>query len=188
MDLENFKRWHWMLIGLLVGILWAGVRLFYGYSLETESREDAQSQFEIALLATPKDPVHSPNSDDGNLYLTDIKIYPAVKDDGPEIRRTQRPPAPAPRRGRQPSFTIQWPWIKTPTTAKSAASPPATAPTEPPSIAASSEPASKRAPDRMVNWITGVVHSRSITFNPKTRQRTLASNERAIPFRYKATI
>ena len=44
MDLENFKRWHWMLIGLLVGILWAGVRLFYGYSLETESREDAQSQ------------------------------------------------------------------------------------------------------------------------------------------------
>ena len=47
MQIEDFKTWHWVLIGLLVGVLFGGVRLAQGPWYDMEGLETAdQGQFE----------------------------------------------------------------------------------------------------------------------------------------------
>ena len=173
MDLEHLKRWHWLLIGLLVGALWSSVRLFYGYNLDSDNPESG-ANFEYALVATPDALVHL-GTDEGRIYLGDLRVYPAIKDDSPDILGTHQaapPPRPAPR---------LWPWFSRPATNK--AKPPA----EPPPVSATT-PEPKPAGSRQVNWVTGKVYSYRYMKDPKTGRTVPDPTPKALPFIYKASI
>jgi len=77
MDLQDLKRWHWMVIGLLAGILWAMSQLFYGFLPDGET---VGGTFEMMLMTTRDAPAFV---DFSNVYVTDVQIHPPVTDDGP---------------------------------------------------------------------------------------------------------
>lgn len=81
MDLQDLKRWHWMLIGLLAGALWGWSQLSFGPQLSGGSYEG----FEHDLLATRESPAIR-NSDDGNMCIIDICVHPPVADETPDTR------------------------------------------------------------------------------------------------------
>ena len=79
MDLQDLKRWHWMVIGLLAGTLWAMTQLFYGFLPDGET---VGGTFEMMLMTTREAPAFV---DFSNVYVTDLQIHPPIADDGPAM-------------------------------------------------------------------------------------------------------
>ena len=79
MDLQDLKRWHWMVIGLLAGTLWAMTQLFYGFLPDGET---VGGTFEMMLMTTREAPAFV---DFSNVYVTDLQIHPPIADDGPVV-------------------------------------------------------------------------------------------------------
>jgi hypothetical protein len=79
MDLQDLKRWHWMLIGLIVGGLWAASRLFYGPEVEDG---ELFSFTEHAILAR-KDAACPAGPDTGSVWLTNVVVHPPMRDPSP---------------------------------------------------------------------------------------------------------
>jgi hypothetical protein len=69
MGLEDLKRWHWAGIGLVVGLAFGGVRVFYGPDLDSGvvRRLNTARQFERGLIQPP-------NARD---KINDVVVYPA---------------------------------------------------------------------------------------------------------------
>ena len=84
MDLQDLKRWHWMLIGLIAGALWAGSRLFYGINIDDGDPENQTGTFERVVMATKEAPAFVDFIDNGNVYVSDLKVYPAMPDNSRE--------------------------------------------------------------------------------------------------------
>jgi hypothetical protein len=101
MDLQDLKRWHWALIGLLAGALWAGSRLFYGVELPNDDTAGSlQQDFCWFLAATEKVPAMV-RDEASYVYLSDLQVHPVMPDTTPEGR------AAAARAGGKPS-RVQW--------------------------------------------------------------------------------
>jgi hypothetical protein len=96
MDLQDLKRWHWMLIGLLAGGLWAWSQLSFGPQVEGKTFDG----FEHDLLATKESPSIR-GWDEGNVCIIDICVHPPVTDETPDAKTV-----PATRRTVTPK--IQW--------------------------------------------------------------------------------
>jgi hypothetical protein len=50
MQIEDIKRWQWVLVGLLIGGILAGSRLFYGYTIDTANRRNSGIPFETMIV------------------------------------------------------------------------------------------------------------------------------------------
>jgi hypothetical protein len=97
MELQDLKRWHWMLIGLLVGALWSATRLFYGPDVDGTT---VTTQFEHALLARPG-ALQFVDLDEGSIRLMHLRVGPPVVDETPEARA-------ASAKGIADSGKVQW--------------------------------------------------------------------------------
>src|SRR4051812_30289908 len=70
MGIEDFKRWHWMLIGLVIGLLMAYMRtsMITPDEQTTYRRGISAAEF-VTNLSRPK-------TGNGYQWLTDIVVYP----------------------------------------------------------------------------------------------------------------
>jgi hypothetical protein len=90
MDLQDLNRWHWALIGLLAGALWAGSRLFYGVELpHDDSASTQQRNFLRFLTGSEKTPAIV-FDEQSNIFLSDLEVHPAMPDTTPQGRAAAR--------------------------------------------------------------------------------------------------
>jgi hypothetical protein len=101
MDLQDLKRWHWALIGLLAGALWAGSRLFYGVELPNDDTASTQQHNFTRFLAGSEKAPAIVFDEASNVYLSDLQVHPATPDTTPQGR------AAAARAGGKPPM-VQW--------------------------------------------------------------------------------
>ena len=97
MELQDLKRWHWMLIGLLAGTMWASTQLFYGFLPDGRT---IAGTFERVLTATEKSPAYIDFFETGVVYLSEIQIHPPIMDESPSEK--------TPTEKNQPAPQIQW--------------------------------------------------------------------------------
>ncbi len=95
MDVADFKRWHWVAIGLMAGLVLSGMRIFFGPAYrDSTARTLSQEQFESALLRPAlsmqvRNMVLHPPDKAGNCWVTgdfsEIKSYagPGGDNEGP---------------------------------------------------------------------------------------------------------
>lgn len=73
MGIENFKRWHWAIIGLIAGLAMAYMRTAVVTPDETSTYRRGISSFEFAS------DLNRPKTSNGYDWLTDITVYPPVE-------------------------------------------------------------------------------------------------------------
>lgn len=91
MQLENLKRWHWIVIGLLLGLLVAGVRSVLGPDFDRGTDRDLQNQLALHILnprhtrAEMEHPATNPSPKDRaaghRAFFDKIIVHPPLKDD-----------------------------------------------------------------------------------------------------------
>ena len=97
MGIENLKRWHWIAIGLVLGLVLAYSRLWVGNDSGEAGRSLGQTQFEWGL--------HAPAYMGQYPVITDIVVYP--EESGVTlIRMMRREP-----RVSNPRELVYEPWI-----------------------------------------------------------------------------
>jgi hypothetical protein len=107
MQIESFKTWHWMLIGVFVGLLFGGVKLWQGPTFDVDSQDSLdQPSFEHALLAIPERSQTTLVQQyrkqlPGDYLVTGLTVHPPSPDDpkvywvsGWEFRVTPQRPDP----------------------------------------------------------------------------------------------
>ena len=78
MDIENIKRWHWGAIGLIVGVLLAGSKMFYGVDYDGHSLDKS---FDIIAYGSAETPVPVGFFSGRWCYLSDVIVHPPVPAD-----------------------------------------------------------------------------------------------------------
>jgi len=81
MDIEKIKRWHWLLLGLIVGALMACTRVFWGVSLDNghPEVENAHQFEEMVMLHRPPDDAVVPSYKLPYRYLDNIVVHLPTK-------------------------------------------------------------------------------------------------------------
>jgi hypothetical protein len=102
MDLQDLKRWHWALIGLLAGALWAGSRLFYGVELPNDDTASTQQRNFSRFMAGSEKAPAIVFDEQSNIFLSDLQVHPPMRNITPQGRAT------AGRSSAEPPPMVQW--------------------------------------------------------------------------------
>src|SRR6476646_7712817 len=83
MHFEDFRTWHWMIIGLLVGALFGGVKLWQGPWFNSDQIDSMdQLRFEHALIGKPdggtKQTAQFNSYLTGKQLLKDVVVHPPM--------------------------------------------------------------------------------------------------------------
>lgn len=80
MGIENFKRWHWMLISFALGAILALTNIYdiTSGSTITPDESEAGGQRRTIGITTLVQKLNLPKTDKGYLWLADLTVYPAM--------------------------------------------------------------------------------------------------------------
>mgnify|MGYP000399453741 CR=1 FL=1 len=78
MGLENLKRWHWMLISLVIGAL-LGYAQIYDLSGKRITPDETYSDRRTIGIAVLMQKLSTPNTEKGYPWIADLTIYPPIE-------------------------------------------------------------------------------------------------------------
>lgn len=84
MGIENIKRWHWCIIGIVVGCIIASISLWAGPKEDPHAITVMFSDFESQVLRG-----QMPRRGYGVIDIRDFKVHPAIEFINPETRATE---------------------------------------------------------------------------------------------------